>query len=243
MARLRIGASGWAYRHWKGDFYPQGLKAREEFAWYAGQFDTVEINAAFYRMPSPEAVAAWRGRAPGDFLFAWKASRYITHMKRLKDAAEPLELLFGRARGLGPHLGPMLFQLPPMMRPNLERLAAFVAQLPRDLRCALEFRDPGWYAPAVFDLLAAHDCALVISDHHHAPAPWAATASFAYVRGHGPGGAYRGDYGEATLRGWAAQSEAWLEEGRDVYVYFDNDIGGAAPRDAHLLKRLTGQTA
>ncbi len=239
MGELRIGCSGWSYRHWRGGvFYPRELKGKDEFAWYAGRFDTAEINASFYRLPTEPAVRGWRERAPEGFLFAWKASRFLTHMKRLKDPAEPLELMFGRSDLLGDKLGPILFQLPPQMVRNDQRLDDFLAALPGGRRYAFEFRNPSWYDPAVFERLAAHDVALCISDHHHAPAPWERTASWIYVRGHGPGGRYWGRYRERTLQDWAARIAGWRSEGRDVFAYFDNDPEGAAPKDAQRLKAL-----
>jgi uncharacterized protein YecE (DUF72 family) len=233
---LRIGTSGWIYPHWKGGFYPAGLKATDRFAHYASRFDTVEINGSFYRLPSEKAVAAWAAQAPPGFLYAWKASRYITHNKKLKDCADSVALVFGRMTPLGPSFGPVLFQLPPQLRLDLPRLADFLALLPRGRRCTVEFRHPSWYADAVLALLAEHDAALCISDHHDAPSPWEATASFVYVRGHGPGGRYVGRYDRRELGRWAERLAGWRAEGRDAFVYFDNDIGGAAPLDAADLK-------
>lgn len=238
MAEVRIGCSGWTYRHWRGDFYPQGLRQKDEFAFYAERFDTAEINASFYRLPAETTVRAWREKAPPGFLFAWKASRYLTHNKKLLDPEDSLRLILDRMAPLGPAHGPVLYQLPPSLRRNDGRLADFLALLPRSLRHTVEFRHPSWYAPEVLDLLAAHDVALCVSDHHDAPAPWEATASWVYVRGHGPGGRYRGRYGDEALSSWAARIGVWAAEGRDVFCYFDNDIGGAAPRDALDLKRL-----
>ena len=235
---LRVGCSGWLYRHWRGDFYPAGLRIKDELGYYVGKFDTAELNASFYRMPSEAAVTGWRERLPEGFVLAWKASRYLTHLKRLLEPEEPLAYMFSRALGLGEKLGPVLYQLPPSMKLDLPRLGAFMAALPKGPRHAFEFRHPSWYAPEVFELLGRHDASLVLSDHHHAPAPWEATASWVYVRGHGPGGRYWGDYEEETLQAWAQQIRAWRFEGKDVYAYFDNDIGGAAPRDAARLKRL-----
>jgi uncharacterized protein YecE (DUF72 family) len=235
---LRIGCSGWLYRHWRGDFYPVGLRQKDELAYYTERFDTAEINASFYRMPGETAAAGWRERTPEGFVFAWKAWRYITHLKRLKDPEEPLAFMLARSAGLGPKLGCFLYQLPPSMRIDRERLAGFLQVLPEGRRHAVEFRHPSWYEPAVFDLLREHDAALVLSDHHHAPAPWEATASWVYVRGHGPGGRYWGDYPEDTLQDWASRIRGWRLEGKPVFAYFDNDIGGAAPRDAERLKRM-----
>jgi len=235
MPEFRIGTSGWVYRHWRGDFYPDGLRAKDELEYYAARFDTAEINASFYRLPTEAAVKGWHDRTPEGFLFSWKGSRYITHLKRLLEPEESLELVFGRMAGLAERMGPAFFQLPPSMKADRERLARFLGALPRKRRCAMEFRHPSWYAPDIFALLTDHDAALVISDHHHAPAPWEAPASWVYVRGHGPSGRYHGAYDDHTLSAWAGHLSRW---NRDAYVYFDNDIGGHAPRDADRLKAL-----
>lgn len=238
MSELRIGCSGWSYRDWAGPFYPPRVKARDRLAWYATRFDTVEINGSFYRLPSEAAVAAWAAAAPEGFVFAWKVSRFITHNKKLKGCEGPVDLVFGRMRGLGRAFGPALIQLPPMLHRDDDRLASFLTLLPRDGRHVVEFRHPSWYEKPVFDLLAEHDAALCISDHHDAPAPWEATASFVYVRGHGPGGGYAGRYPDDALRTWAERLAAWRDDGRDVYCYFDNDTACAAPADAAALKAL-----
>ena len=240
MSELRIGCSGWSYKHWKGGvFYPERLKAKDELAWYATRFDTAEINGSFYRLPPETMVDGWRERSPEGFLFAWKASRFITHMKRLLDPIEPLELMFSRTALLGDKLGPILFQLPPSMQRNDQRLESFLEVLPPGPRYAFEFRHPSWYVDEVFACLAGRDISLCLSDHHHAPAPWVRTASWVYVRGHGPGGRYWGRYPDATLQDWAGRIRAWRAEDRDVVCYFDNDPEGAAPRDADRLKQLT----
>jgi uncharacterized protein YecE (DUF72 family) len=236
MARIRIGTSGWIYKSWRGAFYPQKLPQNRWFEHYSREFDTVEINATFYRLPTQAAVARWREAAPDGFVFAWKASRFITHMKRLLDAEASLERVFAPMAALGDRQGPVLFQLPPQMGPDLDRLGRFLDQLPQGRRHVLEVRHPGWYVDAVFRLLEAHGVALCTSDHHHAPAPWVATADFVYVRGHGPQGRYDGSYTDETLATWAQRIEAWAAEGRDVYAYFDNDIDCAAPGDAARLK-------
>lgn len=238
VADARIGCSGWSYRDWRGAFYPAGLKAKEEFAFYATQFDTTEINASFYRLPREATVEAWAARAPPGFNYAWKVSRFITHNKKLADCADSVDLVFGRMAPLG--AGPALVQLPPMMRRDEARLARFLALPPRGVRLTVEFRHPSWFETAVMAILADHDAALCISDHHHAPSPWEVTASFVYVRGHGPGGRYRGRYGETRLRSWASAIGRWRGEGRQVFCYFDNDIKSAAPTDARLLKQMLG---
>jgi uncharacterized protein YecE (DUF72 family) len=239
MSELRIGCSGWTYMDWKGPFYPPQVKDPERLEYYATRFDTAEINASFYRLPTEAMVEGWARRAPPGFVFAWKVSRFITHNKKLKDCADSVALVFGRMAPLGDHYGPALIQLPPQLRRNDERLAGFLQLLPQGRRHTVEFRHPSWYDPAVFRILADFDAALCISDHHSAPSPWEVTASWVYVRGHGPGGRYVGRYPQAELAEWARHIAAWRAEGRDVYAYFDNDIKSAAPHDAEALKALT----
>lgn len=238
MPEVRIGCSGWAYDHWAGAFYPPGVKAKARLAWYAGRFDTAEINASFYRLPAQTTVEGWAGKVPEGFLLAWKVSRFITHNKKLLDCEASIALVFGRMGGLGAHEGPALAQLPPQLRVDPGRLARFAAELPRDRRCAVEFRHPSWYAPEILRILADHNLALCISDHADAPAPFEATADFVYLRGHGPGGRYVGRYPAGTLADWAGRIEAWRRAGRDVFCYFDNDVGAAAPADAAALRAL-----
>lgn len=240
MGELRIGCSGWVYKDWTGPFYPEGTKDKDRLAYYVTRFDTAEINASFYRLPSEAMVEGWRERTPDNFLFAWKVSRFITHNKKLNDCADPVALVWGRMAPLGGKLGPALVQLPPMLKRNDDRLAGFLKLLPQG-RVTVEFRHPSWYDPAVFRILSDFDAALCISDHHHAPAPWELTASWAYVRGHGPGGRYFGRYPDTELQAWAARIAAWRAEGRDVNAYFDNDIKSAAPHDALTLQALTAK--
>ena len=240
MSALRIGCSGWTYKDWRGPFYPPAVKDRDRLDYYASCFDTAELNASFYRLPKAATVQGWARRAPDDFVFAWKVSRFITHNKKLRDCADSVALVFGRMAHLGRACGPALVQLPPQLRRDDQRLADFLSLLPRGGRHAIEFRHDSWYAPEVFALLRDFDAALCISDHHAAPAPWEVTAAFAYVRGHGPGGRYVGRYAATELEAWAKRIAAWRAEGRDVYAYFDNDVKSAAPFDALALKRLTG---
>lgn len=232
---VRVGTSGWIYREWRGAFYPQALSHAKWLGHYASVFAASEINATFYRLPTQAAVARWREATPPDFEFAWKASRFITHMKRLKDAETSIARVYAPMLALGSKLGPALFQLPPQMTCDLARLRDFLALLPTGHRHVIEFRHPSWYADAVLQALADRDAALCVSDHHHAPAPWVATASFVYVRGHGPGGRYRGSYPKAELDLWAQRLSTWRAEGRVGYAFFDNDIGCAAPGDALRL--------
>lgn len=219
-----------------GPFYPEGLRPAAFLAAYAEQLDTVEINNSFYRWPSPDTVAGWRAAVPEGFRFAWKASRTITHLKKLKDPLERLARLETLLDGLGPAAGPVLFQLPPRWRVNLDRLAAFLAALPAGRAVAFEFRDPSWQVEPVYALLRHHAAGLCLSDITGPPPMHRVTADLVYVRLHGPQTAYRGTYDDHALADWAERLAAWAEAGRDVYCYFDNDAKGAAPHDALRLK-------
>jgi uncharacterized protein YecE (DUF72 family) len=235
---LWIGTSGWVYRDWRGRFYPEKLPQRRWFAFYAERFPTVELNAPFYGLPSAATVERWRTEAPRGFRYAVKASRLITHVRRLRDAADPLATFIARVRPLGPTLGPLLFQLPPSLRRADALLAAFCALLPRDLAAAFEFRHPSWFDEAVYALLRERGVAFCVHDWHGMACPHVATASVAYYRFHGPTGGYHGRYGADGLRPWAARIAEMVGSVRDVYVYFNNDIGGAALDDAALLRQL-----
>jgi uncharacterized protein YecE (DUF72 family) len=236
--RLRVGCSGWDYKHWRGDFYPHEVPRTRWFEHYAARFDTVEINNTFYRLPEERTFAAWAGRAPRDFVFAVKASRFLTHMKKLKDPEEPLERLFSRMRPLGRHLGPVLYQLPPGWKLDLTRLEHFLQALPRGVRHVLEFREPGWYAPEVLSRLAHHGVGLCLHDMHGSATGRQRVGPFVYVRFHGPTGQYNGEYSKARLARWAEWLHVERCTGTDVYAYFNNDIGGHAPRDAVTLRKL-----
>lgn len=241
MSRIYIGTSGWTYDGWRGPFYPQDVPKRRWLAWYATQFPTAEINGSFYRTPSLETVRGWRDATPKHFVFAWKASKFITHWKRLSEKSDTsIALMVTRLETLGEKAGPVLFQLPPQFAADRERLAGFLAMLPSTYRYAFEFRHRSWYDDAIFALLRRHKVALCISDHHDAPAPWEVTARHVYVRGHGPGGDYRDNYPGQTLRRWARAIGGWKDQHRTVYVYFDNDQKSAAPADARRLMEMVG---
>jgi uncharacterized protein YecE (DUF72 family) len=242
QTQIRIGTSGWSYDGWRGALYPEKLPKTDWLRFYSAEFSSAEINASFYRTPSEEAVRAWRRDTPHDFLFAWKASKFMTHWKRLlPTCANSIALMQTRLRLLGPKLGVVLFQLPHRFRKDSGRLRDFFHMLPRRYRYAFEFRDQAWYVDDVFALLQEFDVALCISDHVDAPAPWQATASHVYVRGHGPSGRYQGSYSGKTLRRWAEAVLRWQAGKRDVFVYFDNDQKAAAPRDARRLMRMIEQ--
>ncbi len=233
---LRIGCSGWQYRHWRGDFYPPGLPTTRWFAHYATAFDTVEINNSFYRLPPPETFARWREVAPPGFLYAVKASRFLTHMKKLKDPEEPIARFFDHAGHLGPHLGPVLYQLPPAWTVNVERLAHFLGALPAGYCHVVEFRDPSWYDDRVYALLEQHGVALCVHDMQGSATERLQVGPFVYVRFHHGTAKYGGRYPDARLDGWADWLLARQAAGVDVYAYFNNDTGGHAPRDAARLR-------
>ncbi|HHB12414.1 MAG TPA: DUF72 domain-containing protein [Chromatiales bacterium] len=236
--RLCAGTSGWHYAHWRGVFYPEDLPPARWLAYYAQRFPCVEINNAFYRLPSEQAVQQWAREVPAHFRFAVKASRYITHVKRLRDCAEAVSRFLARMNGLGDYLGPVLFQLPGHWRPNLERLADFLELLPEDLATAFEFRDPRWHTAETVDLLAAYGAAFCVYHAGEERSPLWITAPFAYVRMHGPLGWYQGEYGRDGLA-WLTR---WLQEVRPrverAYVFFNNDAVGWAIRDALALRAL-----
>ena len=237
--RLFIGTSGWNYADWRGRLYPKELPSKDWLPWYGEQFAATEINTSFYRTPAVEAVQAWRDRTPVNFCFAWKASKFITHWKRLgAHSANSIELMESRLAILGPKCGPVLFQLPARFRADRDRLDSFLCMLPRRHRYVFEFRHASWYEEPILDLLRHHDIALCLSDHHDAPAPWVATSQLIYIRGHGPTGRYKGNYPDATLSIWATHIRRWRKARRSVYAFFDNDQKSAAPKDAKRLMDL-----
>jgi len=234
-ATIRIGTSGWVYRHWRGVFYPPRLATARWFGFYSAAFATVEINNTFYRLPAPSVFDAWRQQAPPGFVYTIKASRFLTHQKKLKDPVGPLELLMERAHHLGPHLGPILYQLPPW-HCDIGRLRDFVAALPSCFRHVLEFRDPSWYTEEVHSLLTHANVGFCIHDLKGEPCPQWVTAPFAYLRFHGPTKtAYVGRYERDHLRYRADEIEWYRDQGLDVYAYFNNDPEGHAVANAREL--------
>jgi len=236
--RARVGCSGWQYKHWRGDFYPADLPQARWFEHYAARFDTVEINSSFYRLPERETFAAWARRAPMRFLFAVKASRFLTHMKKLKDPEEPIDRLFTRMRALGRHLGPVLYQLPPGWKVDVGRFRHFLGVLPRDARHVVEFRDPTWYDKEIYRLMEERGVALCLHDMPGSATGRERVGPFVYVRFHGASSKYGGGYTKDRLRSWAKWLNAQRDAGADVFAYFNNDEGGHAPRDAVTLRRV-----
>ncbi len=238
--RCQIGTSGYQYDHWRGAFYPETLATRDWLAYYANHFETVEINSTFYRLPSAATVKAWRKAAGAGFCFALKFSRYGTHLKHLLDPQQPIAAFLDRAQQLGSSLGPILVQLPPRWAPNVERLGRFLEVAPRRLRWAFEFRDPRWLCEPVFRLLREQGAALCVHDLI-AKHPREITTNWIYLRFHGD--QYAGSYTQQFLTAEARRLEAYRARGLDVYVYFNNDLGGHAVRNALDLKRYVQNAA
>lgn len=234
-ARARIGTSGYSYKHWKGVFYPDDVPQRRWLEYFAERFDTVELNNPFYSMPTEDKCDGWRERAPQGFVYAVKMNRVITHRKYLKDSDRTIGDYLDAVDRLGERLGPVLVQLPPNWHADLARLDDFLDRVPTGYRWAVEFRDPDWLAEPTFDILRKHNAALVVHDlidNHPAPP----TADWTYRRYHGAAGKYQGQYTPQKLRAEADRILEDLEAGRDVYAYFNNDVGGYAVRDALKLR-------
>ncbi len=238
--KVRIGTSGWHYKHWlDGVFYPAGTRTSEMFQFYARHFDTVEINNSFYRLPTAATFDNWRESSPPNFCYAVKGSRFITHMKKLKDPQSSSAKFFLAADRLERKLGPILFQLPPRWKVNIERLEEFLRTLPDEHRYVIEVRDESWLIPDVYDVLRKNNVAFCIHDFADMKVPREITADFTYIRFHGPTSAkYWGSYPDRELHAWADQIKQWRRKLSSVYAYFNNDPEGAAVRNALTLKEL-----
>ncbi len=241
VSQINVGCSGWVYKHWRGILYPEGLPQRLWFQRYSEEFDTVEINASFYRVPKPETFDGWRNKAPDGFRYAVKVNRFITHLKKLVGVEETLNDFVALARKLGPTLGPLLYQLPPSLKLDLERLESFLKLIPADLSNVFEFRDKSWYVPELYALLDRYGASFCVHDMRGSSTERIAAGPVAYVRFHGGVGKYWGHYSDDTLLGWSD----WIIEqsrlGRSVWCYFNNDIHGHAIHDAQTLKSMVGQ--
>ena len=237
---IYVGTSGWNYQHWRGVFYPPDIKDADMLGYISKRLPTIEINNTFYHLPRATSIARWRDTAPGNFVFSVKASRFITHAKRLVDTEEAVKTFLNLAKGLGDRLGPILFQLPPGFKPDMGRISSFIDALPREFRYAFEFRNPGWETEEVYALLEKNNMAFCISDLAGHFSPVKLTAGFAYLRLHGPAGAYAGKYDDRFLEEWAGTFLRWSEEGH-VYCYFDNDMWGYAVENAlRMNEMITG---
>lgn len=239
--KIYIGTSGWHYKHWKGTFYPHDIKDSEQFGMYMQAFNTVELNNSFYHLPSIETFSHWKNETPRGFIFSVKASRYITHMKKLIVDAESINKFFTHAEKLKEKLGPILFQLPPHWKINIDRLATFLNHLPEHHRYTFEFRNESWYDERIYDLLKNNNCAFCIYELDRHLSPFIETANFVYVRLHGPENKYQGNYSEKVLLQWKTNCLEWQKKGKDVYVYFDNDQEGFAAFNAQTLLKMIHQ--
>jgi uncharacterized protein YecE (DUF72 family) len=239
----RVGCSGWNYASWRGRFYPKGLGTHEWLSYYSSRFDTVEVNNTFYRLPERSTFTSWSEQVPPGFLIAVKASRFLTHMKRLLDAREPMSRLMSRATALGHHLGPVLYQLPPTLPIDLPRLERFLGGLPRianrrRLRHVIEFRDPSWYVPETYALLTRWRVALCLHDKSGSAIAEPFIGPFVYVRFHGTSGRYHGSYSRRALDAWAHALAEQAHGGRQVFAYFNNDPEAVATVNAVTLREM-----
>ena len=238
--KIHIGTSGWHYSHWRGSFYPDEMAKKEFLGYYADHFQTVEINNSFYQLPKKETLTSWGNIVASGFIFTVKASRYITHMKKLKDSSEPVHTLLKTVEVLEDKLGPILFQLPPRWRFNPQRFNNFLESLPTDYRYAFEFRDPTWFDTSAYEMMSKHGVAFCIYELAGLLSPKEVTADFVYIRLHGPGEAYRGQYETNVLAGWAGAFSTWAKQGKEIFCYFDNDEAGYAAQDALRLREMSG---
>ncbi len=237
---IRIGTSGWHYNHWIGRFYPEKMRKEDWLGYYAQHFDTVEINNTFYHMPREQTMVNWHDKVPPNFLFAVKASRYITHIKKLHNTTEEVGRFFALADLLQDRLGPILYQLPPTLHKNLARLDEFIESLPRKDNAVFEFRHNSWYDQETFDLMHRRGVALCVHDMGDKAPPRRVTGCTAYVRFHGTNGKYQGNYPDHMLHDWANWLKALVPELHAIYAYFNNDISGHALNNARTLKQIMG---
>ncbi len=236
--RIHIGTSGWSYKHWKESFYPPGHPVKEQFSFYSGKFDSVEINNSFYKLPSKGTFTMWRKSAPEGFVYAVKASRFFTHMKKLILDRQMIRPIFDHVAGLRDKLGPILFQLPPGWKFNPGRLAAVLSILPKSRRYAMECREHSWYNEQTYAILRQHNVAFCIYELEHHLSPMQVTADFVYIRLHGPGDKYQGSYTDKALQEWSDRIKKWSRAGKVVFIYFDNDQPGFAAHNAVSLQWL-----
>jgi len=231
-----IGTSGWHYDHWRYRFYPEKLAKAGWLEFYTGHFATVELNNSFYRLPSENAFATWYKSSPANFIFAVKVSRFITHIKRLKNSEEPLDTFITRAKGLGEKLGPLLYQLPPNMHRDDDRLESFLSILPQGMKHVFEFRHQSWLEEKVFEILHKYNVGLCVFDMPAITCPLVATADFAYVRFHGSAELYGSCYSDEELAHWAKRLADLAADLKAIYIYFNNDIEAFAVRNAITLR-------
>lgn len=239
LSQVHIGTSGWSYEHWRARFYPSEIETNSWLNYYCRFFETVEINKSFYRLPAKKTFEAWRKQSPTKFIFAVKGSRFITHMKKLKDPEIASKKFFDNVSELKEKVGPILFQLPPRWQKNASRLNDFLASLPTNYQFAFEFRDPSWFDPEIYTILEKHGASLVISSSPSFPSEEVLTTSFVYLRMHGGAELYGSNYSDKELASWARQIKKWLsKQAKEVFVYFNNDAYAYAVQNALALKKL-----
>jgi len=231
-----VGTSGWHYEHWRSIFYPEKLTRAKWLEFYAGHFNTVELNSSFYRLPSEAAFANWRNSSPADFTFAVKVSRFITHIRRLKNSEEAVETFISRAKILGEKLGPLLYQLPPNMHRNGEVLESFLSGLPQGMEHVIEFRHQSWLEGEVLEILRKHNIGLCVFDMPSLSCPLMATADFAYIRFHGSSELYASCYSDEELADWSKRLADLATNLKKVYIYFNNDAEAFAVSNAKTIR-------
>jgi uncharacterized protein YecE (DUF72 family) len=236
LARYYIGTSGWHYDDWRNRFYPEKLPKTKWLEFYATHFPTVELNNSFYRLPSEAAFKNWYDSSPADFIFAVKVSRFITHIKRLKDSEEAVDNFINRARILGKKLGPLLYQLPPNLHRNDEALESFLSSLPKSFKHVIEFRHQSWFAESVFEIMRQHNAGFCAFDMPSVACPLLTTSDFAYIRFHGSESLYSSYYSDEELADWAKRIAELAENLDSVFIYFNNDVEGFAVRNAETIR-------
>lgn len=238
MGKAFVGTSGFMYSHWKGVFYPSDLPQRDWFSFFVKEFDAVELNVSFYRLPKKEVFAGWRKKAGENFVFSIKGSRFITHIKRLKDCQEPVKRFFESAIKIKREKDIVLWQLPPRFKANPEQLSRFLKLLPKNWRHAFEFRDESWLSEKIYKMLKQYNTAIVFQDYPDWPISEKITADFVYLRFHGKTHLYTSCYTEKELTGWANKIKAWQKKGLDCYAFFNNDALGYAVENAKQFRGL-----
>jgi len=236
--KIYIGTSGFSYEHWQNRFYPKNVQSKNYFEYYQKYFNTVEINNTFYKLVSKKVILNWKKEAKKDFVFSIKASRFITHIKRLKEPKKHLSLFINRIKHLKEHLGPILFQIPPNWHLDLKRFESFLKALDKDYKYAFEFRDHFWLTKEVFALLKKYKSALCIYDLEGFQTPLEITANFVYIRLHGPKKAYSGSYSKKALQKWGKIIQGFKKNKLDIYCYFNNDEKAFAIKNAMDLKNI-----
>ena len=235
---IHIGTSGWHYKHWLGAFYPANFAEKNYLKYYSEHFCTVEVNNSFYHLPQENTIIQWKDTVPEDFVFAVKASRFITHMKKLIDPEKSIALFFERIKSFDNKLGPILFQLPPRFGFNQERLKAFLRSLPEGYKYVLEFRDPSWFNSQAYDLMKEYNVAFCIYKLGNFQSPEEITSDFIYVRYHGSVALGAGLYNKEEISRFANDIRGYLKQGKEVFAYFNNDQAGFAVQNAIELKQI-----